>query len=143
MTTIAQDNATKVRQMYELFSAGQLDEVLPLVSPDAEVTLVPFGQTFRGRDGFANFMKGFKGAFPDLQIRLTNQVSTDEYVVCEFTAQGTQTGPLLSPAGEIPPTGRTVNFTVCEVYRFENGKVVSLHNYQDAASLMRQLGLLP
>jgi ketosteroid isomerase-like protein len=50
---------------------------------------------------------------------------------------------MLTPAGEVPPTGRTVDFTVCEVWQIRDGKVTSLHNYQDAASLMRQLGLLP
>jgi predicted ester cyclase len=85
---------------------------------------------------------GFKGAFPDLKIAVTNQVATDDQVVSEFTARGTHTGPLLTPAGEIPPTGRKVDFIVCEVWRIKNGQLVSLHNYQDAASLMRQLGVL-
>jgi predicted ester cyclase len=87
-------------------------------------------------------MQGFKGAFPDLQINITHQVATENEVVSEFTARGTQTGPMMTPAGEIPPTGRIVDFTVCEVWSVKNGKVASLRNYQDSASIMRQLGLV-
>jgi steroid delta-isomerase-like uncharacterized protein len=138
----AQDNAVLARRIYQLFSEDNLDGVLELVSEDIEAVLVPFGQTFHGREGFLQFMQGFKGAFPDIRITVTNQVATDESVVSEFTARGTHNGPLRTPAGEIPPTGRTVDFIVCEVLQIKNDRIARLHNYQDAASLMRQLGLL-
>src|SRR6266508_802041 len=141
-TMSAQDNAVLARRIYQLFSEDKFDDVLELVSEDIEAILVPFGQTFHGREGFMQFMHGFKGAFPDLRISVTNQVATDESVVSEFTARGTHNGPLLTPAGEVPPTGRTVDFIVCEVVQVKHGQIASLHNYQDAASLMRQLGLL-
>jgi steroid delta-isomerase-like uncharacterized protein len=138
----AQDNAVLARRMYQLFSDDMFDDVLPLTTEDIEAVLIPFGQTFHGREGFISFMMGFKGAFPDIRINLTNQVATDDQVVNEFTARGTHTGPLLTPSGAIPPTGRTVDFVVCEVLGIKDGRVASLHNYQDAASLMRQLGLI-
>jgi predicted ester cyclase len=100
----AQDNAVLARRIYQLFSEDKFDDVLELVSQDIEAVLVPFGQTFHGREGFMQFMQRFKGAFPDLRISVTNQVATDESVVSEFTAKGTHTGPLLTPAGAIPPT---------------------------------------
>lgn len=137
----AQENATLARRIYQLFSDDKLDDVLELVSEDVETVLVPFGQTFRGREGFVQFMQGFKGAFPDIRIAVTNQVATDEYVVSEFTARGTHTGPLQTPAGAIPPTGRMVDFVVCEVWKMKNGQLTSLHNYQDAATIMRQIGV--
>ena len=139
----AQDNAALARELYDAFSKKDYDYCLALVSEDMEAVLIPFGQTFQGKGGFREFMQGFTGAFPDITIQVTNQVATDDQVVNEFTARGTHTGILMTPAGPIPPTGRTVNFIVCEVYRIKNGKFTSLRNYQDAASLMRQLGLIP
>lgn len=138
----ALDNIALSKKIYQLFSNNQFDNVLALATEDIEIVLTPFGQTFHGHEGFSNFMQGFKGAFPDLQINITHQVATENEVVSEFTARGTQTGPMITPAGEIPPTGRTVDFTVCEVWSVKNGKVASLRNYQDAASIMRQLGLV-
>jgi steroid delta-isomerase-like uncharacterized protein len=139
----AHENAALARRIYQLFSDDKFDDALELVAEDVEAVLVPFGQTFHGRDGFTGFMQGFKGAFPDIRISVTNQVATDDQVVSEFTARGTHSGPLQTPAGAIPPTGRTVDFIVCEVMRVKNGQIASLHNYQDAASIMRQLGLVP
>ena len=140
----AQENAALAQKLYELFSNNQFDEAVALAAEDMEVVLVPFGQTFHGPEGFRNFMMGFKTAFPDIIInQVVSQIATDEAVVSEFTARGTHTGPLMTPAGEVPPTGRTVDFTVCEVWQIRDGKIASLHNYQDSASLMRQLGLLP
>jgi steroid delta-isomerase-like uncharacterized protein len=139
----AQDNAALARKLYDAFNRKDYDHCLSLVTEDMEAVLIPFGQTFQGRGGFNEFMQGFAGAFPDIKIQVTNQVATEDQVVNEFTARGTHTGTLMTPAGPITPTGRTVEFIVCEVYQIKDGKFASLRNYQDAASLMRQLGLIP
>lgn len=139
----AENNAQLARELYEAFDRKDYDHCLSLVTEGMETVFIPFGQTFHGREGFRDFMQGFAEAFPDIRIEVTNQVATEDQVVNEFTARGTHTGTLMTPAGGIAPTGRTVDFIVCEVYRIKNGKFVSLRNYQDAASLMRQLGLIP
>jgi steroid delta-isomerase-like uncharacterized protein len=140
----AQANAALAQKIYQLWSNNKFDEVLALTAEDVEVTLVPFGQTFYGHEGFLAFMKSFKTAFPDITItQVIKQIATDEAVVSEFKAQGTHTGPLMTPAGEVPPTGQEVNLTVCEVWEIRNGKLAAFRNYQDAATMMRQLGLLP
>jgi steroid delta-isomerase-like uncharacterized protein len=137
------DNAAISREIYDAFDHGDFGSVLQHVTPDVEVLFVPTGQTFRGPEGFTAFMKGFKTAFPDVEIEVTNQIAAGDDVVNEFVGRGTHTGPLETPGGTVPPTGRRVTFTVCEVYRFRDGKVASLHNYQDMVSVMRQLGLIP
>ncbi len=139
----AENNAGLARKLYDAFNRKDYDHCLALVTEDVEAVLIPFGQTFRGREGFRDFLQGFAEAFPDIRIQVTNQVAAEDQVVNEFTARGTHTGTLLTPAGAIPPTGRIVDFTVCEVYQIKNGKFASVRNYQDAASLMRQLGLMP
>lgn len=137
----ANDNAALARRVYELFSLGRTEDVLDLATDDVELILYPFGQTFSGKEGFREFMSGFTTAFPDIAITVTNQVGGDGQVASEFTAVGTHTGVLRTPAGDVPPTGRTVQFTVCEVWTVRDGLVASLRNYQDAGSIMRQLGL--
>ncbi len=139
----AQENAKLARDLYALFNEHQLEKADALATADVEVLLVPFNQTFRGREGFLQFMSGFERAFPDLVITVANQVATEDQVVSECTWTGTNTGPLVTPAGEIPPTGKRVEGgRFCEVWKIKNGKVAILHNYQDAASWLRQLGLV-
>ena len=139
----AQDNAALAREVYDLFNQGQLEQAADQAAANVEVVLVPFGQTFQGRDGFMGFMKTFKDAFPDIQITVTNQVASDDHVVNECTWNGTHSGPLASPGGELPPTGKQVaGAQFCEVWRITDGKLARLVNYQDVATWLRQLGLV-
>ena len=141
-TTVVQDNAALARRIYTLFSNDAFDGVLALTNEDVEVVFVPAGQTFHGHEGFMQFMQGFKSAFPDIKLTVTNQVATEDQVVTEFVASGTHTGPLLTPAGEVPATGKSAEWPVCEVWKTRNGKLTSIHNYQDLATMLRQLGLI-
>jgi steroid delta-isomerase-like uncharacterized protein len=138
----AGDNKHLARAVYDAFNDGDLERALAMAADDIVVELVPFDLTFQGKAGFRDFMQGFKSAFPDLRLTVVTQVATEDAVVSELTWRGTHTGPLMTPAGEIPPTGKTVQDSrFCEVWTIRDGQVTSLHNYQDAASWLRQLGL--
>jgi steroid delta-isomerase-like uncharacterized protein len=136
-----QSNAKLAQEIYNAFSNNQYDDVLARSAEDVEIVFTPTGQVYQGHDGFKAFMQGFKGAFPNIRLNIKDQVATDDAVVTEFMAVGTHTGPLQTPAGDIPATGRTAEWPVVEVWRVKNGKVVSLHNYQDLGTMLRQLGL--
>jgi steroid delta-isomerase-like uncharacterized protein len=140
----AQENVALARQVYEAFNRGDLEGAAALATDDIEVDLVAFGMVTRGRAAFRDqFMGGFKRAFPDLVVTVVNQVATEDQVVDECTWRGTHTGPLMSPGGDIPPTGKAVEGgRFCEVWRIRDGKVAKLVNYQDATTWMRQLGLV-
>src|SRR5687768_7227844 len=113
----ANQNAETAHQIHQLFNEGKLDEVLQLCAEDVEVVLTPFGQTERGRDGFMRFMRLFHTAFPDLTIRWVNQVVAGDQVAVECVWTGTHKGPLASPAGTIPPTGKRVTEgRFCEIF---------------------------
>lgn len=138
-----QTNVELAQKIYEGFNKGDYDSCLALAAEDIEVVLTPFNQIFRGHSGFQEFMAGFKRAFPDITLTVINQVTTEDQIVNECVWSGTHTGPLLSPAGEIPPTGKTVSgAAICEVWGIRDGKLASLHNYQDVSSWLRQLGLV-
>ena len=93
----AQENAALARTVYEAWNNNQFDRCLAAAAEDVEVVLVPFGLTFRGHSGFNEFMQGFRSAFPDMKLSVTNQVTTETHVVTEFTARGTHAGPLVTP----------------------------------------------
>jgi steroid delta-isomerase-like uncharacterized protein len=138
----AQSNAQFARTLYQHFNEGDLEAALSMAADDVNIVLYPLGQTFKGREGFEQFMHGFHDAFPDMKVEVKNQVAADDSVVNEFVARGTHTAPLMTPAGPVPPTGRKVELNVCEVWGLRDGKLASVHNYQDLASMMRQLGLI-
>jgi steroid delta-isomerase-like uncharacterized protein len=130
------------RKIHAHFSANELDQVLTHAHPDIVVHAHAFGMTLQGKDGFMGFLQSFKGAFPDVAITHRNILSEGDKVAVEFTAQGTHTGPLQTPAGAIPATGKTVQFVVTEVLEWQGGLLKSLSNYQDSAAILRQIGAI-
>ena len=61
----------------------------------------------------------------------------------EGTFNGTHDGVLHNPAGDLPPTGRSVSLEYIQVLRFRDGKHVSFNLMFDRLEMLEQLGLLP
>jgi steroid delta-isomerase-like uncharacterized protein len=138
----AQQNIALSQTGYDLFNNNDVDGVLALCTDDVVADAVGFGQLFHSQNEFGMFLGGFRTAFPDGIIQITNQVATENTVVNEFGFTGTHTGPLMTPSGELPPTDRHVEWRIIEVWEFKNGKLAVLRNYSDTATLMRQLGVM-
>jgi ketosteroid isomerase-like protein len=137
-------NMSITRNLHPLWNERAFDRILSeMVAEDVEWTNVPTGQTFRGHEGMREFMQGWVDAFSDGTTEDTTASAGEEFGVTEFVGRGTHDGPLISPAGEIPPTGRSVEFNLCEAYRFRGGKIVSGHTHFDSLGLMAQLGAVP
>lgn len=93
--------------------------------------------TFTHADGMAE-AKGWREAFPDLQITVDKQVAERDLVAVRWTARGTNTG-----AGNgIPATGRAVQVTGTTLFRLADGRIAEEWTCADSHGLMRQLGLL-
>ncbi|MCA9996163.1 MAG: ester cyclase [Anaerolineales bacterium] len=135
-------NKDLTKAVHTHFSKNQFDKCVDLAAENVQIVAYAFGMTFNGRNEFRGFMQGFKQAFPDMTISHDNVLADGNKVAVEFTAQGTHTGPLQTPAGEIPASGNKVSLNVIEVYEWENGRFTKMANYQDSASLMRQIGAM-
>lgn len=136
-------NIQLTKQLHDAFSNAKYDEVLALAADDIECVSYSNGYTAKGKDGFRTFFMGFATACPDMKITHHNVFGGGDCVCVEFIAKATHTGPLVTPNGVVPPTGHKVELNVCEIHEWKNGKLTRVVNYQDAMSLMAQLGLLP
>ena len=134
--------AISTQKLHQTFSDNQFEETLAMAADDVQIVAHAFGLTFNGKPEFMAFMQGFKSAFPDMRLHYQNILVNENRVAVEFTATGTHTGPLQTPAGDIPPSGKKVTLNVSEFLEWENGKLKSIHNYQDAGSLLRQIGAM-
>ena len=139
---MAEDNASIVRIAYEAFNDRALQRGAAVIADDCELVDVPSGSTFHGPEGYKQSMEGWLRAFPDGRIEITNLITADEWVIVEFTGRGTNTGPLQTPAGEVPPTGRTAEMALCDVVQVRDGRITRSRSYYDAATLLGQLGLM-
>ena len=83
---------------------------------------------------------GFFAAFPDLTHTLHDVIAEGEMVAFRLTLNGTQKRPFVTPAGELPATGKSVELSVLNMMRLQDGKVAEHWIEFDSASLMQQLG---
>ena len=118
-----QNKIAMAREYFMRADRGRPD-ILELFHEDAEVYFPKFGFGF-GRNSFLEMVKGFEGALEYIQHdydRLTFIPSAD-YLV-EGTSQGRMSGK--SWAGGKTPGGR-----FCNVFKFRDGRISSLHIYLD------------
>ncbi|HWK88701.1 MAG TPA: ester cyclase, partial [Longimicrobium sp.] len=132
-----------MRAMYAAFNARDEAAAAALCTPDVEFVAVPTGQTFRGPEGLAAFHEIWQRAFPDARAEVRSITDGGDRVAVEFAGIGTHDGPLDTPAGEVPPTGRRVEILFCDFVELRGGLVHRLRTYWDPMDFMAQLGLAP
>lgn len=132
-----------LRASHEAFNARDYARAMDLVADDSSLVSVPLGLGFRGRDGYRTYLQGWATAFPDARTEVTSLAVAGDRAVVEFTGRGTQTGPLPSALGVIPPTGRRVEVAFCDVVELRGGRMLRTRSYFDAATMLGQLGVLP
>ena len=97
----------------------------------------------RTREDYKQWLADTRTAFPDLQIRVDDELVDGERIATRWTVTGTHQGDLVEATGTIPPTGRQITVTRITIARFANGKVVETWQAGDSLSFMMQLGLMP
>ena len=140
---MASQQVEVVTALFDAFNDGDLDRAVAAATDDFELVDVAAGQTFHGPDGFRRWLATFRTAFPDSRIEVVDVFASEDRVATEHVGRGTHSGPFVTPAGEIPATGRKVELRIAELFQLRGGKVARMHAYYDTATLMRQLGLLP
>ena len=99
--------------------------------------------TQRRIQGLSDILTAWRGwatTLPDSNASFDNVSVSGNTVTLELTWRGTQTGPLQTPTGLLPPSGRKIELRACQVVDVADGKVQAVRHYFDMATLLRQLG---
>ena len=126
----------------DTFNAHDIDGFAEVVADDV-VFEAPGGMRGEGKAACVEFYGGWWNAFPDAHVEVHGLHIVDEVAVEEGTFTGTHNGVLRTPAGEIPPTGRSVSLGYIQVLRFREGKHVSFNLIFDRLLMLEQLGVIP
>lgn len=135
------DHSPLARAVYQAFNSRAYADATGLATEDVEVTLVPLARTTTGRDGFREFMASWATMASDVRVDLDRCHSGEGFVVNEITGSGTHDGPMMTPGGEIPPTGKPFEIKGVEVWELRDGQLARIRNYPDIVTLMGQLGV--
>lgn len=138
-----QDNVRIARENFEAINAHDADRWLRLTSDDY-CGEAPATTGSMDRQQNRDYLNNFFRAFPDLRFQLLRVIASGDHVDVDWSATGTQTGPLISPDGKtIPPTRRSVTEYGSTTFECKDGKIRRTWVYFDMSALMDQLGLTP
>ena len=95
--------------------------------------LIAEGITFRGslgvsvsgREGFKEYMRGVRRAFPDFHNHVEDLIAEDDRVVARLTYTGTHRGELFG----IGPTGRRISYAGVAIFRIVEANTTRLKRF--------------
>lgn len=129
------------RQILELTDRHDWVAREAMLAPDCEF-VTPAGAQ-RGPAATTAFSAPYAEAFPAARHQVDLVVGAGDAAVAEGLWIATHRGPLVTPQGPIPATGRTVTVPFVMTMRVSGELIASVHVYFDQMSLLGQLGLLP
>ena len=127
------------------WKARDAEAMASLYSASAVVDDPIAPEPLRGVDAIRRDTAEFFRAFPDIALEPLNVFAADERTgAVEWHVRGTNTGPLVTAEGELPPTGKAVSFLTIGVWTLDDeGRIQRERRYYDTAALFAQLGLVP
>ena len=138
-----QDNIKVARDYVAAYDAKNWDKYAVLTTPDVIYEERPTQRRLEGRGQVIEAHQGWARAFPDSKGKVTRCFGNGELVALEVTWTGKHTGPMTTPSGTIPPTGKPISVPSAMVLTFQGGKVKEVTQYFDMADLLRQVGATP
>ena len=139
------NNEQIIRRAYELAEKVDVKGWVECFTSDGTFTDMSIGVTYRGPDGptgLGKTVEVYAKAFPDMHRELYRFFNIGDVVVVELALQGTHKGPLPTPMGILPPTGKRMDAPCCDVFRLVNGKIQSFNCYPSGTVIFAQLGVL-
>jgi len=138
-----QDLIKVARGIVEAFNRSDWEACKAALTADSVYDEVGTSRRLQGVGQIIQALQGWKGAMPDVKGAVTNALATGNTAVLEVTWQGTHTGPLPSPRGTLPATGKQQTTRSGWVLNVDGGKIKESRHYFDMLSFMQQLGVLP
>ncbi len=131
------------REHVDAFSNSEWGIMRATLASDARYDELGSERTIEGPDRIVELFRGWKQAFPDAVGTVTSVVAGGDKVALELIWRGTHTGPLATPEGEIPATGRHQVTPAAFFFTFEGDKIKESRQYFDSMTLLEQIGAQP
>jgi len=141
-TSTQQEAKAVVERGLKAFNAHDLEAVARDSAPDIELT-APGGIKLQGVQAAKEYNQIWLKAFPDARIENKKIIAQGNTVVVEGAFSGTHAGPLKTPMGEVPPTGRKLKGEFIQVFEIDRGLVKRNCLMYDQVEVMTQLGMAP
>ena len=136
MTGVGQEeeNVNMVKRLYDVFKRREVYSIMDMFADDAVMYgpapsgVLPWGGTYNGRSGVAQFFK-----------TLGESLEPQQFDLNDFIAQYNKVVVLGYQKGRAKPTGRPYEIEFVRVWTIRDGKFIEFRVYNDTASLVESL----
>ena len=130
-------------ELIDAFTAGDWARFRATIAPDVVYEETGTGRRTEGADAYVALCQGWRDAFPDALGTVRRAIVSGEVVAQEVTWEGTQTGPLPTPGGVLPPSGRRIAVAATLWYTVRDGRATAIRHHLDLLTMLQQIGALP
>jgi len=130
-----QENIAVQKNMGQAINLGHFDELKMAFAKDVSDHDPAPGQA-AGPDGFVEYFRTLRDAFPDLNVAVNHMVADEDNVAIAYILTGTHQGMFQG----IAATGKKFCVRGVQIARFQRGKIVERWGSSDELGLMKQLG---
>lgn len=128
-------NATALQKFAEAVNTENWDLMKEAVAPD-NVDHDPAPGQIPGPEGYINFFRQLRTAFPDLKVTLIHSVADDDNIAIAYELSGTHRGEFRG----IPPTNKTMKARGLQISKFKSGLMVERWGSSDELGILTQIG---
>jgi ketosteroid isomerase-like protein len=130
-----------VREAYATAERMDLEGWKSGFTDDGIFTDQSVGVTYTGAD-LDYPVRQYGTAFADMHRELYDLWTIGNTVIVRLALQGTHTGPLATPFGTIPPTGKKMDAPCADIFELEDGKIKRFDCYPEGSVVLTQLGVI-
>ena len=102
------------------FNKGDWESVESALCPEVNYTEIPTKTEINGVDKFVELCKSWKSIMSDCSGEVTNAHGSGDTVILEITWTGTQSGPMQTPLGEHPSSGKFQKINGVQIFEIGN-----------------------
>lgn len=139
-TPTGEEMKANVEKILEMWNEGNLAIVDEIFAPQVVVHYSASPEDIKGLEGVKQWITNSHTMFPDFAMTFDETIIAGNIFVARWSVNATNTGPIASPQGEIPPTGKKVHFSGISISKEENGKIVEEWVIYNVLDMMTQLG---
>jgi steroid delta-isomerase-like uncharacterized protein len=127
------DMKAMVQRLVDAYSSPKLDGFDSILTDD--VVLVRDDEKAHGRDEFKAVLTRVKQAFPDIQYRIDEVITTSDRIVLRWEALATHRDEYLG----VPASGRAISYTGITIYELRGDRIARVWVNADLLTLLRRL----
>jgi predicted ester cyclase len=138
--SVEENKAIARRVIEEVHNQGNFAVWDSLIAPSYVNHNLPPGQSARERQQMITM---YRAALPGQLTTIDDLIAEGDEVVVRWTQHAVHAGPLPTPFGNIPPTGKQITVTGMIIFRIVDGKITDEWENWDTLGMLQQLGVVP